>query len=1050
MVKRFWVLWAALLVLPLVGFATPQAGQGEIKGRVTDPQGKAVPGATVVFIGVTNGKEQRGTTDQNGEFAISGVEPGKYALQSSTGQTINTGTQVNVDSTGASTIVIVQDASGQLEVRTETQVEDRSTANIKTAFSDLQIELLPQPNAIQKGGNFFGAYNLSLLSEGVTAGYLFQNGTGPAVGGRPNTSNNYHVNGTDNNNQATPGPLATVSNEATVDFTLMQGQQQPQFGHNTGGQLNSILADGSNRWHGGVYDYFNNRKLNQVEPVLRGQRITRYDQNRYGAKAGGPILKNKLFAFGNFEYIPLRAEQPLLNPAYAPTAEGFAALAVTPGVSATNLSVLQNNLTTSQTTIATTTVRGTTVPLGLVNSGVHINEQQYNGVANIDWNMSGKSAFGLRYVHNDRGTNSFGSTLPGFMVPGHARQLLGAINYTSTPTNYLTFNVNAGYNRLDQKAGGGSFTFPGLTSFPNVTIQGLGLAIGAQVPFRRAKTNMYQIAGSGDWRISANDIRFGMDVRKLESVFGNFGSDVGNFTFSNLERFLLDLPPDAGTVQTFGGTSFVGNRTVYHPWVQDSFRFRTVDIELGLGYEYSSVPQSWRREDQLAAFTTPGLIRFFEPRADRWNFEPRVGAAWSPSTTSRMVVRGGFGINYDALFINGPMLAPDMTMTRFTTTSTSTPGFFGSGGPAAPTTVQSGIGAIAAEHQELPYVMHWNGAVSYGFFGRLATEIKYMGHHGVNLPLQTFVTDPRVTATSSLPLFFTNPGQPTLDSFTLTQSSLATASTPFTAAGFTNPILTTGPNGNSWYNAAAVKISETFTAGTQVFAQYTYQNNRTDATGTPLELAFGKRFEEALWNQKHRATITPIVDVASMLPRSTGIVRNIIANLSLMGTVTYARGGRVPIVSALDTGMNGSGLGTGVFFNPNGIAGMGSASTPLTNSSGQTVAFLATNPNAQFVSGGPGTFSVAPPTIRLGDTRNVDLSIVKRFSVPEKAKIEVRGDAYNLIGNPQFTGLPISTLGTGLRAAPSFLIPDSPLFDNIRGTLSGNPRVIQLALRVLF
>ena len=129
---------------------------------------------------------------------------------------------------------------------------------------------------------------------------------------------------------------------------------------------------------------------------------------------------------------------------------------------------------------------------------------------------------------------------------------------------------------------------------------------------------------------------------------------------------------------------------------------------------------------------------------------------------------------------------------------------------------------------------------------------------------------------------------------------------------------------------------------------------------------------------------------------------------------------------------------------------MGSASTPLTNSSGQTVAFLATNPNAQFVSGGPGTFSVARPTIRLGDTRNVDLSIVKRFSVPEKAKIEVRGDAYNLIGNPQFTGLPISTLGTGLRAAPSFLIPDSPLFDNIRGTLSGNPRVIQLALRVLF
>ena len=124
--------------------------------------------------------------------------------------------------------------------------------------------------------------------------------------------------------------------------------------------------------------------------------------------------------------------------------------------------------------------------------------------------------------------------------------------------------------------------------------------------------------------------------------------------------------------------------------------------------------------------------------------------------------------------------------------------------------------------------------------------------------------------------------------------------------------------------------------------------------------------------------------------------------------------------------------------------------SPLTNSSGQVVAFVANNPNAQIVSGAPGTFSSARPTLRLGDTRNVDLSIVKRFSVPEHLKVEVRGDAYNLLNHPQFTGMPISTLGTAVHTTPSFLVPDSTLFNNIRGTLSGNPRVIQLALRVLF
>src|SRR5207248_603521 len=129
-------------------------------------------------------------------------------------------------------------------------------------------------------------------------------------------------------------------------------------------------------------------------------------------------------------------------------------------------------------------------------------------------------------------------------------------------------------------------------------------------------------------------------------------------------------------------------------------------------------------------------------------------------------------------------------------------------------------------------------------------------------------------------------------------------------------------------------ISETFTAGTQVMAQYTYQDLRSNATNTPLDLTFGNRWEQLPWNQKHRATVTPIVDVASMLPRSSGVFRNVIANLSLMGTVTYARGGRIPMFSAIDTGMNANGLGSGVFVNPNGIGGTGSGVTPFTNMRG--------------------------------------------------------------------------------------------------------------------
>jgi hypothetical protein len=1046
MVKRLLFLSIALLLIVPLGMA---AGQGEVKGRLTDSQGRGVPGTTIVFRNTTTGTEQQVTTDQNGGFVIMNLEPGRYALQTQTGPN-TTGTQISVDVSGANTVEIVQEPNGQLEVKAETHAEDRSTANIQNAYDDLQIELLPQPNDINKNGKFFGPYNLSLLSEGVTTGYIFQNGVGPSVGGRPNTSNNFHVDGIDNNNQAVPGPLVTVTNEAVTDFTLMQGQQFPQFGHTTGGQMNAVVADGSNQWHGGIYDYWNNRKLNAVEPVLKGGPLLRYDQNRLGGKVGGPIMKNNLFVFGDFEYIPLRAQQPLLNPAFAPTAAGFAALAGTPAVSTTNLSVLQNNLQVSQTPITTTTVRGVTVPLGLVNSRVHVNQDQYNGIANLDWNMKGKSALGLRYVHNDLGTNAFGFNLPGFTVPGHIRSLLGAVNYTATPSTDWTFNLNFGYNRLDQRIGGGSFVFPGLSAFPNITVEELGLPLGSRVAIRRALTNMYHGSGSADWRIGSNDIRFGGDVRWVTSVFRNFGTAAGTFGYSSLERFLLDLPPDVGGLQTFGGTGFDGNRTLVHPFVQDSFRFSGVDIELGLGYEYSTIPSSLTRQARLNPLSVPGVITFRGQTSDKWNFEPRAGFAWSPGSLPHTVVRGGFGISYDALYQYSPFLSPDMTVRSINSALLNTPGFLASGGAAIPTTAAGGVGIFLPNRQKTPYIEYYNGALSHAFAGKLAVEVKYMGHHGVNLPLETIFNASPVTATNSLPVFFTNPGPAVLDTLTVTQSSLATTVTPFTAAGFTNPLFSVSPSGNSWYNAGVFKVQETFTAGTQVVAQYTYQELRSDATGTPLDLAFGQRWDEALWNQKHRFTITPIIDVASMLPQSTGILKNVIANLSIMGTATYARGPRFPLFSPVDTGMIGTPVGTGLIVNPNGNPGLASGVTPLTNSSGQVVAFEATDPNARFVSGAPGTFSNAHPVIRLSDIRNVDVSVVKRFSIPERAKLEIRGDAYNLGNHPQFTGLPVSTLGSANVLTPSFLVPNSSLFGKIDSTLSGNPRVLQFAVRVLF
>ena len=116
MVKRLLFFCVAVLLIVPLGMA---AAQGEVKGRITDSQGRGIPGTTVIFRNTTTAAEHQVTTDQNGGFTISGLEPGRYLLQSQTGQ-ITTGNQINVDVGGPNTVSVVQDTNGQLEVRAET------------------------------------------------------------------------------------------------------------------------------------------------------------------------------------------------------------------------------------------------------------------------------------------------------------------------------------------------------------------------------------------------------------------------------------------------------------------------------------------------------------------------------------------------------------------------------------------------------------------------------------------------------------------------------------------------------------------------------------------------------------------------------------------------------------------------------------------------------------------------------------------------------------------------------------------------------------------
>ena len=118
-------------------------------------------------------------------------------------------------------------------------------------------------------------------------------------------NNNFTIEGVDNNDKSVTGPLVPVPNDAVDQFTVLQNQFAPEFGHSSGGQFNQTIKSGTNQFHGRLYEYFQNRNLNaqDVKNVLaqeaNGEKPSnpRYDNNRWGGQVGGPIIKNRLFFF---------------------------------------------------------------------------------------------------------------------------------------------------------------------------------------------------------------------------------------------------------------------------------------------------------------------------------------------------------------------------------------------------------------------------------------------------------------------------------------------------------------------------------------------------------------------------------------------------------------------------------------------------------------------------------------------------------------------------------------------------------------------------------
>jgi hypothetical protein len=1085
MCARRQLVWAAVFGL-IVGVHAQSDRRGSISGAVSSSSGSPMPNVTVVIQNVDNNVKQQTVTDTSGNYRFDSIEAGRYRVTASANGTSGTPADIITVTPGSGTVVSItaggstrQNAatSPVTAVEEASPIQELNGPRIETSWNTRDIQYLPSTNYLARDGAEYGAYNLSLLSAGVASNGGIGPGRAPVVGGQRPTSNGFYLEGIDNNNRADPGQLTVVSNEGNTEFVSYQNQFPPAYGHSSGGQFNITAREGNNEVHGGLFEYFQNRNLDAVDQSFARQGVTdnpRYDQNRFGGNVGFPIIRDKVFFFGDFEYIPLGVASAPASPVFAPTAAGYATLSGLPGVSRTNLGVLQTYLPEAQTALSFAAVNGTQIPLGFAPILSRTHQNQYNGVGSIDWKIGQTDSLQARYTINDLLGNTSTAVLPMFIEPQRTRSMVVSLseyhNFSAVAINELRL----GYSRVDVNTGSNGLTLPGLGAFPNIGIeQDLNLQLGSGLTGPTfAAINTYSLADNFHWVIGRHTFLAGFDGRRYLGPMTYGGLGAGNFEYSNLQTFLNNLPPDVAGERAIGSLTYNDDQYNLYGYLKDEWRVTpNFHLDLGVRYEWASVPGSLKNQRLNSIADVPGVLTFGKPHTQNTDFAPAIGLAFSPGLIKDSVFRAGFGMNYEAnSYGELPIFTPGFTTLLYTNNLVASPGFFGGTYFDNPTTnifspsiTPQQARALTTSFiptQKLPYTMQWNASWQQSMFRRFVLEVRYLGVHAVHLPTETVLNEtPRVTATQNLPLYFTAPSQAQLNSLTTTLPGLeAIPNNLLAPAGFTSPITMVTPQGSSMYHGLAVQGTQRFSGGFQFLAAYTW-SHLIDNVGDPYfsGLPTYDTFEHnisrnsSVYDHRQRGTLTALWDLGAVGKQGFNWVRDILVNMNLAGTYTYETPASATLQSGFDTLLGGGFYPSGVFTNPNGTSETGSGVTSLTNSQGQVVAYLANNPNAAFVRGGLGTFpNSGRNNFGLRPINNFDVSLVKRFAIKSKFNLEFRADAYNVLNHPQFTPGQVNNIGSPQLTSLNYLIPGTSAFGTSESVFSSHPRSLQLGVRILF
>jgi len=312
-------VWVLVLALAVLFCGRLNAGvTASISGTVTDASGAAVVGAAVIATNLETGLATTQTTNGQGYYSFQSLALGKYTIDvqqkgfkayQKTGIVLEVNDAQVVDvplQVGQSTEKVVVESDALHVETSNTQmgevIEGKQMTDVPLltrSFTDL---LFLQPGVINTASGMSGAYAGSFISAGFALPQISgdQNSGAQSVNGMREAANGFILNGLLAQESGYSGAGAIPNLDSLAEFRILTNNADAEYGNYAGGLINVVTKSGSNNFHGNAFEFFRNTDLNTANFFAAGQRGA-YHQNQFGGTVGGPIKKDKLFFFADYQ-----------------------------------------------------------------------------------------------------------------------------------------------------------------------------------------------------------------------------------------------------------------------------------------------------------------------------------------------------------------------------------------------------------------------------------------------------------------------------------------------------------------------------------------------------------------------------------------------------------------------------------------------------------------------------------------------------------------------------------------------------------------------------